>query len=588
MASAFTGDQIGFGKSLSDEQLIEVNQLRDNKDYVSNEAAESLLHSSKKPALTRRMFDDSMIDSPFLKLFRYGQNHDGYWTHRHMKIQFEDAVDCLKILYPGHDFLFLFDQSSGHTKKREGGLDAISMNVSFGGKSLAMRESTLFEGCIGPHAGAEALKVGDVQQLAFPESELCTANAGPFWMTPQQRLASRDDRYEDDWQEQVKKAKELKKELVELGIITASQRLGQKKLGELATSNGILLTKKIDNRKERTKTIAELIEELSALGFQFDRRSYRLPELQEIATIRNIDLVVKERKLIEGWAGKSKGLKQVLWETGWIDPSVPLSTYIKNGKKGRDFLDNGDLKACIAPFVLRHLMKSRPDFASETTDLQHLAEEVSDENSKVIVDFTPKYHAEIAGEGVENGWGFAKKILRRLPLGTKRDFDDFTQLVRESLLKVNPERSRRFRRRCRKYMLAYDKISEEAQENKQAASASFDRIEALVESCFKSVDSKNEKRKRKVKIDKRPQKQEFTRKVTVSTAYSQRGDRARGVRRKDNEQDRLDRLARTNDDIEIERQQATRVVHRSQVDTDTGYLDNEVRLFEIERSNRLP
>jgi hypothetical protein len=27
MASAFTGDQIGFGKSLSDEQLIEVNQL---------------------------------------------------------------------------------------------------------------------------------------------------------------------------------------------------------------------------------------------------------------------------------------------------------------------------------------------------------------------------------------------------------------------------------------------------------------------------------------------------------------------------------------------------------------------------------
>jgi hypothetical protein len=84
-------------------------------------------------------------------------------------------------------------------------------------------------------------------------------------------------------------------------------------------------------------------------------------------------------------------------------------------------------------------MKSRPDFAGETTDLQHLFEQLSDETSKVIVEFTPKYHAEIAGEGVENGWGFSKKILRRLPLDSKRDFADFTQLVRESLLKVNPE-----------------------------------------------------------------------------------------------------------------------------------------------------
>jgi hypothetical protein len=56
--------------------------------------------------------------------------------------------------------------------------------------------------------------------------------------------------------------------------------------------------------------------------------------------------------------GKPKDLKQVLWETGWINPSIPLSTYIKNGKKGHNFVDNGDLKTYIAPFVLHHLMKS--------------------------------------------------------------------------------------------------------------------------------------------------------------------------------------------------------------------------------------
>jgi hypothetical protein len=35
MTSAFTGDQIGFGKSMTDEQLLEINQLRNNQEYVS-------------------------------------------------------------------------------------------------------------------------------------------------------------------------------------------------------------------------------------------------------------------------------------------------------------------------------------------------------------------------------------------------------------------------------------------------------------------------------------------------------------------------------------------------------------------------
>jgi hypothetical protein len=117
----------------------------------------------------------------------------------------------------------LFDQSSGHTKKQEGGLDVVTINISYGRKSSAMRESMIFEGCIGPHASADVLQVGEVQQLAFPESELCTETSRPFWMTPQQRLASCHDRYEDVLKEQVKKPKELKKDGVDKGIILASQ-----------------------------------------------------------------------------------------------------------------------------------------------------------------------------------------------------------------------------------------------------------------------------------------------------------------------------------------------------------------------------
>jgi hypothetical protein len=46
-----------------------------------------------------------------------------------MKLQFEDLIDCLQIAFPNHNIVALFDQSAGHTAKREEGLDATNMNV---------------------------------------------------------------------------------------------------------------------------------------------------------------------------------------------------------------------------------------------------------------------------------------------------------------------------------------------------------------------------------------------------------------------------------------------------------------------------
>jgi hypothetical protein len=64
-----------------------------------------------------------------------------------------------------------------------------------------------------------------------------------------------------------------------------------------------------------------------------------LKELQELAVSCNLDIWVAERKKIEGWAGKPKGLLfQVLWETGWIDPELPRSKYNKAGKKGETLM----------------------------------------------------------------------------------------------------------------------------------------------------------------------------------------------------------------------------------------------------------
>ncbi len=71
--------------------------------------------------------------SPFVGSFELGTNNEGYWTFNHMRIQFEDCVDCVMVLYPQFDFMFLFDHSQGHAKKLMGGLDAYSLNRGYEG-----------------------------------------------------------------------------------------------------------------------------------------------------------------------------------------------------------------------------------------------------------------------------------------------------------------------------------------------------------------------------------------------------------------------------------------------------------------------
>ena len=51
-------------------------------------------------------------ESPFVQLFEYGANKEGYWTGNHMILQLEDCIDCLKSVYGDtYEFLFLFDHA---------------------------------------------------------------------------------------------------------------------------------------------------------------------------------------------------------------------------------------------------------------------------------------------------------------------------------------------------------------------------------------------------------------------------------------------------------------------------------------------
>jgi hypothetical protein len=115
------------------------------------------------------------------------------------------------------DFLFLFDQSSGHTKKRSDGLLTQNRNVKFGGKVSEMRHSHL-EGCIGPFTTAlcQEGQYGiqseeEVQILVFPESTGCSEQDGPYWLTSEERRNRRDDKFLKPFLDKAKTTSELRK-----------------------------------------------------------------------------------------------------------------------------------------------------------------------------------------------------------------------------------------------------------------------------------------------------------------------------------------------------------------------------------------
>jgi hypothetical protein len=567
---------------MSRAQIDEVNdKYRDDHDYISAESSMHLHGTTKKKKLTLADFENDMSTSPFLYMFRFGQAHEGYWTHHHMKLQFEDVIDCLKVMLPGHDIVAIFDQSSGHTAKRSNALNAATMNVNFGGKAANMRSTVLTKKDIGPYQ--HVLKAGDTQHLQFPNAEDCEGRDGPFTMDIPTRLAHKLDCPEPVTQEKERTLKEIKEELVSKGVLEQSaSRLSKTRVFELAEQHGVSKMKLVSNIKTREKYNHELVEDITRSGTRLENRTYRKPELLETANRLQIPTTVSECKMVEGWAGKSKGLLQVLWETGWID-EFQLAKYIKNGKRGRDFNEDNSLKEEVKPFVLRYLMETRSDFASEESDLQHLGRELSSNDCCVNVTFSTKYHCEIAGEGVEYDWGFTKKIMRRVPLENRRSFGGFLTCLRKALTNMTLDRAQRFCRRAQKYMVAYADFHKKAQQtNGESNVVSYCDIELSVEQLFKPLASERKKRKTVESSSiKNPLSKENT---NILKAYLDNncGEKARQKAQKVKDTRAANATAAVNahneQEVDVAALQQTQVSHRGS-HQDTGYLDAEVQAF---------
>ncbi|KAI2493895.1 hypothetical protein MHU86_20622 [Fragilaria crotonensis] len=270
MISSFISREHGLIQELNDDTIHRINEIRQGARYADEEAAMEVYGSSLKPLL-------STGKSPFLTFFDYGENKDGYWDYNHMVLQFEDVVDCLKILHPNVHFVFLFDHSSGHAKQRPDGLNASRMNKSFGGKGPAMHPTLIErEFFLGPFQ--RILAPGQTQQLVFTDTD-----EGPFWMTPDDRIQNRFDQNDG-----------------------ADPLIVQRNKSELISA---LHSKGITNTKGKNKK-----------------------ELVAMCNSSSIPIAREEPKVKEGWVGKSKGLLQVLWERGFIDANN-LSRYTLTGRK---------------------------------------------------------------------------------------------------------------------------------------------------------------------------------------------------------------------------------------------------------------
>ena len=333
-----------------------------------------------------------------IQYFELGIQNEGYWNYNHIALQCEDIFDILCVKYPHCDFTLLMDHSAGHQKKLRGGLDAKKMKKNWGGKKIDMRPTIVEEN--GPFPCTHP--IGTRQTFKFEPGD-----EGPFNLTPAERLRLKHDR------------------------LTGTM-------------------------KTRDRTNGELLNELKKKGFRV-RGIYTKEQLRQHANYYTIPLTVTEPEQINGWLGANKSLLQVLWERGYIN-EVKVSKYRLEAKQNQ----NGDVAEENQSYLLREMMANCPDFRNEKSAIEDLFEKLSAKGQNNIhLLTTPKYHCEIAGEGVEYVFGLMKRFYRSLKMDDKKTKNKFKEAVRKSVNFVKREHVNRFAATCRRYMLAYNHLDGE-------------------------------------------------------------------------------------------------------------------------------
>jgi hypothetical protein len=95
----------------------------------------------------------------------------------------------------------------------------------------------------------------------------------------------------------------------------------------------------------------------------------------------------------------------------------------------KQFAGKDDEGEVIDDYSLDVLMASCLDFADEITEI-----EARGETMGIRVVSTTKFHAELAGEGIEYAWACVKGWFQAQPLNLKKTKNSFHELVKKTCL----------------------------------------------------------------------------------------------------------------------------------------------------------
>jgi hypothetical protein len=150
MVSAMWCERRGFGFPITHDEVQKINRARTGTDLTAIAPSES----------------------PGLVFFQYGKSKEGYWDGQKFQQQCVAFINAVEILYPSLQIVLEVDHSSGHLKEQSDGLMVNAMNVRWGGKASAKRDTVIEEGCLGadpPVLNGRQLTIGSVQRMVFEE-----------------------------------------------------------------------------------------------------------------------------------------------------------------------------------------------------------------------------------------------------------------------------------------------------------------------------------------------------------------------------------------------------------------------------------
>ena len=116
--------------------------------------------------------------------------------------------------------------------------------------------------------------------------------------------------------------------------------------------------------------------------------------------------------------------------------------------------ETGALNDQSKQYSLVHLMSKCSGFTNQKHDIEELISKVSCAhryNSNTL--FTPEFHYELAGDGIEYSWGSIKRMYWRQPIQPKRVVANFEKLIAYFLYQVNVDMCQRFSSKARRFIL---------------------------------------------------------------------------------------------------------------------------------------